>query len=79
MPVYFLGQPANRPLQDHVLVLTGGEVGIPDGLNAPGMVFLGGWDIHEQNKGETHKPLEDCLAFLYPAGNWQTTQDQDAP
>lgn len=64
--VYFFGQPSGFPLRDHVLQITSGSVALPRGADRPGMIFLGGWDMHERKDGEASKSLGSCLAFLYP-------------
>ena len=77
MKAFFLGQPDELPLQDHVLVITGGSEPLPNGLDTPGMVFLGGWDQHERKPEDPIEPLGTCLAFLYPAEK-PSGENQDA-
>lgn len=64
--IYFFGAPLDRPNQDHVLVITSAPVEPAKGADRPSMVFLGGWDPHEQAPGEEPRRLGNCLAFLYP-------------
>ena len=65
--VYFVGQPASLPLRDHVLMISGGAVDLPQGAQRSGMVFLGGWDPHEVKHTGAVGPASDCLTFMYPA------------
>lgn len=55
----FLGQPADHPLQDHVLAVTIEPIPVPSGTSTPGMVFIGGFE--RQEDGDT-----TALAFMYP-------------
>ncbi len=65
--VHFLGQPQGYPLRDHLLMITGGEVQLPTGADRTGMVFVGGWNTHE-DVGDSSTPRKDALVFMYPAG-----------
>lgn len=64
--IYFFGPPSDRPNQDHVLVITSARVELAKGADRPSMVFLGGWDPHEQVPGEEPRRLGNCPAFMYP-------------
>lgn len=57
-----LGQPTSSPLQEHVLLVSAGEILHADGADHPTSVFLGGWDAHE----ETAPSSARMLVFLYP-------------
>ena len=65
--VFFLGQPKGYPLRDHLLMISGGEIEPPTGADRPGMVFIGGWNTHEEVGGSSN-PRKDALVFMYPAG-----------
>ena len=64
--VYFLGQPGGYPLDDHLLMISGGPIDLPDGTDRTGMVFMGGWDHHAE--GEAVSGATRGLVFMYPSG-----------
>ena len=55
----FLGQGLESPLQDHLLVISGGEVPVPATVDRPTMIFFGGID-----RPNVEKP--GALAFMFP-------------
>lgn len=64
--VIFLGQPEGFGARDHILMLTSGSPAVPKGFQGSGMAFLGGWDVHEEEKTGDRPDVHGCLAFLYP-------------
>jgi hypothetical protein len=73
-PVYFVGQPARSPLQQHVIMLSGGAVPLPAGADRSGMVFLGGWNPHESTP-DGNSVASHGLVFMYPAGPPEDTPE----
>jgi hypothetical protein len=68
--LFLLGQPANSPLQDHLIVIECDEAPPPSGVEASTMILMGGWDPHEvQEPGlKPSAPATGFLTFMYPAG-----------
>lgn len=66
LTVFFLGQPLGCPLQNHVLMVGCAEAQLPENLDHPMMLFLGGWDPHESLDSSIPVRQTGCLAFVYP-------------
>lgn len=62
--VFSLGQPFGLPLQDHVLMVGCAEAQLPENLDHPMMLFLGGWDPHEPLDSSIPVHQTGCLARL---------------
>ncbi len=58
----FLGQPANSPLREHLLLVSVHEIPDADGADKPTAIFMGGWDNHDGVPPATSK----MLVFMYP-------------
>ena len=67
---FFLGQPDGYPLTDHVLTVSANATIALPNIDSPAMIFLGGFDHHEV--ADANMPLihSGCLAFIYPATNY---------
>jgi hypothetical protein len=57
-----IGQPADSPLREHVLMISAEEIPLPDGVDSPSAIFMGGWDHHENTPPKSAK----MLVFMYP-------------
>jgi len=58
----FLGQPADFPHQEHLLLISYGIEPAPTGADVPTMLFWGGHDAQDDGTPTTTK----MLAFMYP-------------
>ncbi len=66
-PCFYLGQPAESPLQKHVLRITAGPALKPAGDALHGIVLRGGWSpMGSAKPGEEKK----CLAFMSPLADF---------
>ena len=65
---FYLGPPLDCPLKDHMLVVIGQSVALPSGLSRSGMIFLGGYDMHEAPEGTDPDELKikGAIAAMYP-------------
>lgn len=64
---FFLGQPTGFPLQDHLLMLSVSAAPVLPERSSPGLIFLGGYDPHEQLSGAPPVQHTGCLIAFYPA------------
>lgn len=69
--VFFFGPPEGYPGQDHVLLIsTEATLSLPN-ITEPQMIFLGGFDHHEVPDPNVPANHTGCLAFIYPAENYE--------
>src|SRR4051812_4019139 len=64
-----LAPPQERPLSDHILLLTCRTVALEESVPGPMLLFIGGFDRSEQVNDLTADTT--ILALKYPATNWE--------
>ncbi len=66
---FFVGQPPGFPLRDHILDVYCDLVPVPDGVDDPMMILMGGYDSDEVDEPGDPAPPSECLAWWYPNPN----------
>jgi len=66
--MFFFGPPLKCPIRDHVLCVIGEVVALPTGVGEPGVVFMGGYDLHEATPPEDPEKVKirGALVAIYP-------------